>query len=97
MKFTNYTARLNFIKGRKRLRELGTNVYISEDLTKLRKNIYYECRQLVKAKVIKTTFSVDGNIFVIDNNDKKTRVRSTSDLVQFQPQPVHVGFEGMTS
>lgn len=97
VKFTNYTSRLNFIKGRKRLRELGTNVYISEDLTKLRKNIYYECRQLVKAKVIKTTFSVDGNIFVIDNNDKKTRVRSTLDLVQFQPQPGHVGSEGMTS
>lgn len=99
VKFTNYTARLNFIKGRKRLRELGTNVYISEDLTKLRKNMYYECRQLVKAKVIKTTFSVDGNIFIIDSNDKKMRVRSTSDLALFQaqPQPQPAGSEGMVS
>lgn len=86
VKFTNYSARLNFIKGRKQLRETRASVYISEDLTKERKNIFYECRQAVKAKVIKTTFSMDGNIFIIDNLDKKFRIRSTSDIAQYQSQ-----------
>lgn len=86
VKFTNYSARLNFIKGRKQLRETRASVYISEDLTKERKNIFYECRQAVKAKVINTTFSMDGNIFIIDNLDKKFRIRSTSDIAQYQSQ-----------
>ena len=77
---------LNFIKGRKQLKESRANIFISEDLTATRKTIFYECRQLLKAKVISKTYSMDGNIYIVDNNNIKSRIRSTSELSTYKSQ-----------
>ena len=86
VKFTNYSARLNFIKGRKQLKESGANIFISEDLTATRKTTFYECRQFLKAKVISKAYSMDGNIYIVDNNNIKSRIRSTSELSTYKSQ-----------
>ena len=82
VKFINYKSRLNFIRGRKVLREKNARVYINEDLTQSRKSLFFKCRQLLKQepKRIDAAYSLDGNIYIVDNKGRKHRVRSLSDL-----------------
>lgn len=82
VKFTNYKSRLNFIRGRKVLRENNARIYINEDLTQSRKSLFFKCRQLLKQdpKRIDAAYSLDGNIYIVDNNGRKHRVRNLSDL-----------------
>lgn len=85
IKFNNYSARLNLLKGRATLREQKANIYINEDLTKKRKDLAYECRRLKKAKCILKTWVYNGSIFLQDNSNKQIRVTSVEDLDAFRP------------
>ena len=80
IKFSNYGARLRFLKGRAALRDQNAKIYINEDLTKKRKNIVYECRKLKKAKIITKTWVYNGNVYVQDRSDNKVRVTSIEDI-----------------
>ena len=46
VKFNNSDARLHVLKGRSKLRAQRAKIFISEDLTKVRKTLAYECRHL---------------------------------------------------
>lgn len=84
VKFTNYEARLRFLKGRAKLREQKASIFINEDLTKTRKNVAFECRQLQKKKLIKKTWVYGGNVYIIDNTDSRLCVKSLEDLAVFR-------------
>ena len=84
IKFTNYEARLRFLKGRAKLREQKVSVFINEDLTRTRKNLAFECRQLQKKKLIKKTWVYGGNVYIIDNTDSRLCVKSLEDLADFR-------------
>ena len=92
VKFTNSSARLEFLKGRKVLREQKAKVFINEDLTSSRMELAFECRELKRSnptRVIKTwTYNV--NVFVQDNDGKKTKIMTKTDLDGFRQPPVAV-------
>ena len=86
VKFTSYRSRTLFIKGRKHLRESKSSIFLNEDLTKPRKTLLYECRQLKKDtnSSISQTWSRDGKIFVKDNRDRTSRIMRPFDLEKFR-------------
>lgn len=85
VKFTNTSARLKYLKGRVALRDENAHIYINEDLTKVRRDLAYECRRLQKSKRINKTWIYNGHVFINDNSDNKLRIISTEDLQRFQP------------
>lgn len=86
IKFNNYNARLKMLKGRSKLREQRASIYINEDLTKIRKDLAYECRRLVKAKSITKTWVYNGYVYLQDLSNNKVRVNSLGDLDKFKPR-----------
>lgn len=84
VKFTNYGARLAFLKGRKTLREQNASVFINEDLTSARMELAFECRNLKRAKIIKKVWTYNGNVFIEDNNDTRVKVVKMSDLAVYR-------------
>ena len=92
VKFTNSSARLEFLKGRKALREQKAKVFINEDLTSSRMELAFECRELKRSnpsRVIKT-WTYNGNVFVQDKDGKKTKIMSKSDLDGFRQPPMAI-------
>ncbi|MEW8546410.1 MAG: hypothetical protein AB2693_23070 [Candidatus Thiodiazotropha sp.] len=84
IKFNNYSARLKMLRGRASLREQRANIYINEDLTKTRKDLAYECRRLVKAKLVAKTWVYNGNVYLQDRSNNKIRVTNLEDLDKFR-------------
>ena len=84
VKFTNYGARLAFLKGRKSLREQNASVFINEDLTSARMELAFECRNLKRTKIIKKVWTYNGNVFIEDNNDTRVKVVKMSDLAVYR-------------
>ena len=86
IKFTNSTARLSLLKGRAKLREERSEIFINEDLTSTRKNLAYECRKIKKAQNsnIKKTWVYAGSIYIVDSSDTKKRITCLSDLDPYQ-------------
>ncbi|KAJ8301078.1 hypothetical protein KUTeg_020065 [Tegillarca granosa] len=86
-KFTNYRAKLKLMKARKYFRKSGDtvlkSVYINEDLTKARSKLYNAAREYVKNKHCNKCWTWDGKVFVTDRNDRKFRIDSIRDLLQF--------------
>lgn len=87
VKFTNSSARLHFLKGRKVLREQKAKVFINEDLTSSRMELAFECRELKRNElsIITKTWIYNGSVFVQDKDGNKTKVVSKSDLDVFRP------------
>ena len=89
VKFSTYRNRQNFYRKRTALKSSGhSGVFINEDLTKFRSGILFDARKLVKAQLIKSAWSSDGNVLVKDNRDVVHRVTGTDDLQQFGHQDV---------
>ena len=85
VKFTNSSARLAFLKGRKVLREQKSNVFINEDLTAARMKLAFQCRDLKrnnKSRISKT-WVFGGNVFVQDKGGIKHKILTLSDLDSF--------------
>ena len=55
-------------------------IYISEDLTKARKELFYKTRTLRKKGYIKSTFSRDGKIVAKIDDNTRWFINSQSDL-----------------
>ena len=70
-------------RGRLRKMEHRDGVYINEDLTPHRREVFYHARQYARAKLIKWAFSEDGNVFVIDNSGKKHMIIASEELTVF--------------
>ena len=90
VKFTNTSARLKYLKGRVALRDENARIYINEDLTKVRRDLAYECRRLQKSKRINKTWIYNGHVFINDNSDNKLRITSIEDLQRFQPDSADI-------
>ena len=59
-------------------------VSVNQELTKVRANLAYQCRELVRKKFAKITFVWDGKIFVVDNKDVKHKVLCLDDLIELR-------------
>ena len=84
MKLKSYQARLRLLQARKTLRQSKENVYINDDLTKTRKSISYQCRQLRRDRKILRTWVYDGNIYVTGRGGTKLKVTQDSELDEFR-------------
>ena len=93
VKFRTHGARLQLLKGRAFFRNRKENVYINEDLSKIRKNLAFACRQLRKNKKspVTKTWVYNGNVFIQDNEDNKIRITSFEDLNPYTPPDVDEG------
>lgn len=86
VKFQSHTARLNFLRGRAKLRDARAKIFITEDLTKLRNSLAFECRQLKRDKQINKTWIYGGNVYINDLNNTKLSITSQSDLDLYKAQ-----------
>ena len=81
IKFTSYRARQKLLKNKSKLRSKGfNNVYVNENLTALRDNIFYEARKLARDRLITSAWTSDGAIIVKDKHLKFHRLESHQDL-----------------
>ena len=86
VKFTSYRSRQQVYKARSRLKASDyKNVYINENLTKIRIKLLYDARQLLKNKHSKIdgVWSADGVILVKDTAGRIHRVLCRDDLSPF--------------
>ena len=83
-RISDYQVRHQLIKNSKKLRDVSgmETVSVNQELTKTRAKLAYECRDLVRKKLAKSTFVWDGKIFVIDNKEVKHKVLHLDDLMQ---------------
>ncbi|WAQ94161.1 hypothetical protein MAR_006632 [Mya arenaria] len=58
-------------------------VFINEELTKTRGEVYYHARRLVKNKRVQSAWTSNGVILIKDNSDKVHRCESMGELVKF--------------
>lgn len=65
--FTNFPDKDAIMKKRKDLRIVMPNVFINEDLTRIRSKIMYEARKKKRDGRIKGVWSADGRICIQDN------------------------------
>lgn len=59
------------------------HVSINEDLTKLRDELLFHCRMLVKSHKIQKTWSTNGKIKIKDKHEKIHIIREENDLIPF--------------
>ena len=87
VRFTSRRIRDNVYRAKKNLRGQfksadGGGVYINEHLTKAHDSIYSECRRLVKAKKIDTSWTWHGITYIKQLNGNIKRVASMNVLEQ---------------
>ena len=58
----------------------GSNIFITEDLTREQSKLFYTCRQAKKKNQIKNTWTLNNKIFVLTNDDQKIHIRHTSQI-----------------
>lgn len=81
VKFSTYRARQKLFTLKSKLKTTGySGVFLNEDLTHVRKGIFFEARKLKKAKYINSVWSHDGLIIIKDNNLKTHRVETVEAL-----------------
>ena len=85
VKFTSYRIRESVYKARKKLRRHkdAREIYINEDLTKMRAQLSAKARRLKADKWILDAWTYDGRIFVKDTNNRTHLVKNDSDLDRF--------------
>ena len=83
-RITNYETRHKLIKESRNLGDIEgfEQVSVNQELTKARAKVAYECRKIVKEGRAKVTFTWDGKIFIVDNNEEKHLVTAMDDLIR---------------
>ena len=72
---------MKLLKNKSKLRSKGfNNVFVNENLTAIRDNIFYETRKLARDKLIGSTWTSDGAVIVKDKHLKVYRLESYRDL-----------------
>uniref|UniRef100_A0A8D8Z952 Uncharacterized protein n=1 Tax=Cacopsylla melanoneura TaxID=428564 RepID=A0A8D8Z952_9HEMI len=95
VKFSNRQMKKNFIIQTRKaklkcdclnLPTPSTNpIYVNDHLTKTRSNIMFEARNLVRKKMIKSAWTVEGNIWIKrDDMSAPVRISAMNDLKTFQ-------------
>lgn len=80
MKFISYTDRATVYRTKRKLKH--SPMLITENLTAKRMTIYREAQRMAKADQISTTWTQDGRIIVLTNQEHKVTVNSLTDLVK---------------
>ena len=81
VRLTNRSAKKRITKSRPLFKKKGfKKVFVNEDLTKPRQALAFETRKFVKQGYGTKTWTDDGKVFVLDNNEKKHRVYNTETL-----------------
>ena len=83
VRFTNRRIRDAVFRAKKQLKTLPKPVYISEHLTKLSADIFYESRKLVRNKKLHSTWSQNGQIYIKVTSDPASRpklIKSRAEL-----------------
>lgn len=91
VKFATFRARQKLFKMKKALKDNGyTGVFLNEDLTKIRNQVVYEARQVVKADRAKGAWTSDGIILIRDFEEQVHRVTCSSDItaIDFPSKPI---------
>ena len=60
--------------------QLRSRIYINEDLTKEKSQLFYQCRNMKKQKAIKTTWTQDGTVYIRTNEDEKLMINNQKEL-----------------
>ena len=81
VKFSTYRARNKLMKLKSHLKSSGyKDVYINEDLTKSRSQVFFQARKLQKDGHVKSTWTSDGVILIKANDDRITRFETLKDF-----------------
>ena len=85
VEFASMSVRQDLFMKRGHLRKMKAwdGVHINEDLMPYRRELIYHARQYARARLIKAAFSGDGNVYVIDNSDKKHMIIAAVELSVF--------------
>ncbi len=60
---------------------LGTDIYVSEDVTRLKQTLAYEARCLVRANTLDKTWTFKGNVYAkFPGSDDKFEIARPRDL-----------------
>jgi cell division septum initiation protein DivIVA len=70
VRFTNYSARFAMYSNRRKLKDIRRNVYINEDLTAQRYELFRRLLELKKGNKINNCWSLDGRLFAFCNGSK---------------------------
>lgn len=86
IKFATYRSRQKLFKQRKSLRDNSNlkHIFINEELTKTRSELFYQARMLAKSRRILKTWTYDGTIYVEDRQNKIHRCSALCDLNMFK-------------
>ena len=87
VKFSTYNARRRVIEQKSRLKSMNNRIFINEQLTKKRSELYYEARKLVKARKVKQAWTYDGRVLVRNNDDKVQPIKNLIDIASFTNTP----------
>ena len=81
VKFATYRQRNFVFKAKSRLKNYsGGRLFVNEDLTKERSNLFFSARKLKKEKKIQDAWTFDGQIIVKTRQGKITTVNSLQQL-----------------
>lgn len=85
VKFATFRSRMKLLKQKSKLKD-GSNkgVFLNEDLTRERSQIFYDARKLVKSKHATSAWTTDGVIIVRDTNMRIFRFETRDELAQFK-------------
>ena len=78
MKFISYTQRQAVFRTKKNLK--GSNLLITESLTTKRMAVLRAAQNEVRAEGIKRTWTQDGRIIILTNDEDKVTIKKISDL-----------------
>ena len=78
--FTSYLDKVKVMRKRKEIRHSHPEVFINEDLTRIRSKLLYLARQKKREKRINDAWSADGRIIIKDNANKIHLIQRVDDL-----------------
>ncbi|KAJ8305117.1 hypothetical protein KUTeg_017331 [Tegillarca granosa] len=86
VKFVRYNTKRKLLISRRVMKSVPSlnNVFINDDLTKRRQELYRKARDLWKDRKITKTWTWDGKIFLTDKTNKKFRIDRECDLDPFR-------------
>ena len=84
IKFSTYRARKRVMERRSHLKKVESTspVFINEDLTKRRAELFWKARQLKRNNKIHDAWTHDGNIIVKDRNNRIVSIKSSNHLAE---------------
>jgi len=86
IRFTNRRSRDLVLRAKKILRtDPGERIFLSEQLTKMVSNIFYEARKQVKEKKLFATWTTNGQVFIkktSDTNERPLFIMNVEDLLK---------------